>query len=131
MKKFLIRDMVKIAIVLNVVFLFGSVFVTSARASGGSVAFSWLPNSGSNVIGYKIYYGTTSGGAYPNSVNINNNIPDPKDGRIHGTVTGLTNGVTYYFVCTAYNNSGESPYTKEVVYTVKTIAPKIKLIQIK
>ncbi|HFD32726.1 MAG TPA: fibronectin type III domain-containing protein [Gammaproteobacteria bacterium] len=131
MKKFLIRDMAKIAIVLNVVFLFGIVFVTSARASGGSVAFSWLPNSGSNVIGYKIYYGTTSGGAYPNSVNINNNIPDPKDGRIHGTVTGLTNGVTYYFVCTAYNNSGESPYTKEVAYTVKTIAPKIKLIQIK
>ena len=131
MKKFLIRDMAKIAIVLNVVFLFGIVFVTSARASGGSVAFSWLPNSGSNVIGYKIYYGTTSGGAYPNSVNINNNIPDPKDGRIHGTVTGLTDGVTYYFVCTAYNNSGESPYTKEVAYTVKTIAPKIKLIQIK
>ncbi len=131
MKKFLIMTTIKVAIALNVIFLLGSVWGSPAIAAVSSVNFSWIPNSVSNIVGYKIYYGTTSGGAYPNSVDIKMNAPDPNDGRIHGVVTGLTNGVTYYFVCTAYNSSGESAYTHEVVYTAMATAPKIKTIQIK
>jgi hypothetical protein len=132
MKKFLISDIVKIAIVLNMILLLGSVFVIPAKASVGSVGFSWLPNSASNIAGYKIYYGTTPGGGYPNSVDIKTSVPVSNDGRIHGVVSGLTNGITYYFVCTAYDNTGnESAYTPEVVYTVGTTVPKIITIQIK
>ncbi len=98
--------------------LLGAVVMSPTVAFAGSVNFSWLPNSESNIAGYKIYYGTTAGGGYPNFVDINNNIPDPNDGRIHGTVTELTNGITYYFVCTAYNDLGvESNYSSEVEYT--------------
>ncbi len=132
MKKFLIINIIKVVIALNIIFLVGSVLVPPAAASESSVSFSWIPNSASNIAGYKIYYGTTSGGAYPNSVDIKNNVPDPNDGRIHGAVTGLTNGVTYYFVCTAYNDTGqESGFSNEVVYTVVTTAPKIITIQLK
>ncbi len=147
MKKFLIMNIIKVAIVLNVIFLLGNVLVPPAIASESSVDFSWLPNSESNIVGYKIYYGTTAGGGYPNFVDIKSNIPDPKDGRMHGVVSGLTNGITYYFVCTAYNNSGdESAYSGEVVDTpgttstavsgatatgTGTTTPKILTIQIK
>lgn len=132
MKKFLIMNTIKVAIVLNVFFLLGSVFVPLAIASVSSVNFSWIPNSASNIVGYKIYYGTTSGGAYPNYVDIKTNVPDPNDGRIHGTVSGLTDGITYYFVCTAYNDTGrESAYTSEVVHTVGTTLPEITTIRIK
>ena len=90
-------------------------FVFPSLASAMSLNFSWLPNSGPSVVGYKIYYGTASG-MYQNTVDINNTAPDPSDGRIHGTVTGLTEGTKYYFVCTAYDNQGnESTYSHEVV----------------
>ncbi len=132
MKKFFIMNTIKVAIALNVFFLFGSVCVSPAIASVSSVNFSWIPNSASNIAGYKIYYGTISGGAYPNSVDIRTNIPDPNDGRIYGTVSGLTDGITYYFVCTAYNDTGqESAYTSEVAYTVGITAPEIMTIQVK
>lgn len=132
MKRFSTMNIIKVVIVLNVIFLFGGVFAAPVIASESSANFSWLPNSASNVTGYKIYYGTTSGGGYPNFVDIKNNAPDPKDGRIHGTVTGLTDGVTYYFVCTAYNNTGqESDYSDEVAYTAGETVPKIIKIQIK
>ncbi len=132
MKKFLILNFIKVAIVFNVIFLLGNVMVFPAIASESNVNFSWLPNSASNIVGYKIYYGTTAGGGYPDFVDIKSNIPNPKDGRMHGVVSGLTNGITYYFVCTAYSDSGdESAYSSEEVYTVRATAPKIITIKMK
>ena len=134
MKKSLIMNISKIAMLLNVIFLLGSVFVPSTVASESIADFSWVPNSESNIAGYKIYYGTTADGVYPTFVDINNNVPDPTDGRIHGTVTGLTNGITYYFVCRAYNDLViESDSSNEVVYTATTltVSPTIMLIEIK
>jgi len=108
--------------IINFLMLFGAVVMFPTVAFAVSVNFSWIPNSESNIAGYKIYYGTTTGGEYPNFVDINNNIPDPSDGRINGTVTGLTNGITYYFVCTAYNDLGiESSYSSEVEYTASEV----------
>ena len=133
MKKYLFMNISKSAMLLNVILLLGSVFVPPTLASESSADFSWVPNSESNIVGYKIYYGTTADGVYPNFVDINNNVPDPTDGRIHGTVTELANGITYYFVCTAYNDLGsESDFSSKVVYTAGplTVSPTIMSIQI-
>ncbi len=81
-----------------------------------SVEFSWSPNPESFVTGYNIYYGTSQGGPYSFVVNAGN--PAPVDGLIHGTVSGLTNGNTYYFVATAYDaDENESVPSAEVSYT--------------
>jgi hypothetical protein len=48
--------------------------------------------------------------------------PTPVDGRIKGNVSGISEGITYYFVATAYNQSGlESDYSSETNYTYRTI----------
>ncbi len=81
-----------------------------------SVEFGWLPNPESFVTGYNIYYGTSQGGPYSFVVDAGN--PAPVDGLINGTVSGLTEGNTYYFVATAYDADGnESAPCAEVSYT--------------
>ena len=87
-----------------------------------SVEFSWSPNPESFVAGYNIYYGTSQGGPYSFVVNAGN--PAPVDGLIHGTVSGLTDGNTYYFVATAYDADGnESTPCGEVSYTCPDSPP--------
>ncbi len=82
----------------------------------GQADFSWLQNTEPNLSGYKIYYGTASR-TYTSNLDIG--LLTPVNGRIHGTVTGLTTGTTYYFAATAYNSEGnESDYSDEIVYTV-------------
>ena len=85
-------------------------------AVNGSADFSWLPNSESDLTGYKIRYGTSQNGPYDLVVDVGN--PAPVEGRIKGSVSGLSQGVTYYFIATAYNETGlESDYSTEVTYT--------------
>ena len=130
MKKSLIMNIIEIAMILNVILLLGSVFVPPTVASDSSIDFSWLPNSESNIAGYKIYYGTTED-VYPNSVDIKNNVPNPTDGRIHGTVPGLMGGTTYYFACKAYNNLDlESDFSNKVEYITMAV-PILTTIQFK
>ena len=93
----------------------GFCFLIFSQAHAGDCieTFSWLPNTESDVTGYKIYYGQTDNGPYPNVVNIGN--PVLVDGRIKGTVTGLECGQAYYFVCVAVTGDGmESPYSTQV-----------------
>jgi hypothetical protein len=84
------------------------------------VTLAWDRNSDTDLAGYKIYYGTQSGGPY--------NGNDSTDGKSPIVVTlGSTNLVspqitvhglkdrTYYFVATAYNTEGyESGYSNQV-----------------
>lgn len=85
-------------------------FVCTIRAA--SVSLAWDPNSETNLAGYVIYYGTASG-QYSNSNNVGN--------VTNTTVSGLLEGVTYYFVATAYDASGlESDPSNEVSYQVPT-----------
>lgn len=81
--------------------------------------FSWLPNTDA-VTGYKIYYGTETGN-YTESVDVGN--PEPVDGRIIGTVTGIPYGQEYFFAAAAYNPAQESGYSNEVSYTVEWPVP--------
>ncbi len=89
---------------------------TTPPPSSGQAEFSWLPNTEPNLAGYRIHYGTASR-AYTTTVDVG--LPQPVDGRIHATVTGLIPGETYFFAATAYDASGgESDYSTEVSYTV-------------
>ena len=89
---------------------------TTPPPSSGQAEFSWLPNTEPNLAGYRIHYGTASR-TYTTTVDVG--LPQPVDGRIHATVTGLIPGETYFFAATAYDASGgESDYSTEVSYTV-------------
>src|SRR6478609_4861089 len=71
--------------------LLGSLSVAQATQS---VSLSWAANSDPNIAGYRYHQGT-SNGSYPQSIDVG------KTGT--ATAAGLTPGLTYYFVVTAYN----------------------------
>jgi len=89
------------------------VLVLAALAPSGqaqnSVTLAWNPDAGTNIAGYKMYYGVTSR-TYTNTNNVGN--------VTNATISSLTSGTIYYFAATAVNTSGsESGYSTEVVYT--------------
>ncbi len=99
-------------------------FVSCTLSWAADSTFSWLPNSEANLAGYKIHYGTAST-TYTTTLDVG--LPALVNGRVPATVTGLTEGVTYYFAATAYDTTGmESGYSEEVVYsTPSVIAPVV------
>ncbi|BCA53033.1 hypothetical protein W02_01730 [Nitrospira sp. KM1] len=73
------------------------VTMTVGSGSTASASLSWNANSESDLAGYKVYYGTSSGN-YTSSINV---------GKVTNyTVTGLATGRTYYFALTAYDTTG-------------------------
>lgn len=91
--------------------LIKNIFVSLAILSGagiaaaGNLTLSWVANPDTNVVGYKIYYGTASQAYTANVVagNVTNLI-----------VGGLTAGTTYYFAATSYDAAGnESSFSTE------------------
>jgi hypothetical protein len=73
-----------------------------------NVTLTWNRSPGSNVAGYRLYYGTTSK-VYTQKVTVGNTTAT--------SVSNLVGGKTYFFAVSAYNgNSAESGLSNEVTY---------------
>ncbi|WDT74630.1 MAG: fibronectin type III domain-containing protein [Candidatus Manganitrophus sp.] len=89
-------------------------WTTAAMAANASL--SWDANTESDLAGYKVYFGTASR-SYGAPVDVGN--------QTAYTVTGLSEGQTYYFAVTAYNDAdSESAFSAEVSKTfADTVSP--------
>jgi len=102
------------AIVSPVIFIAAAVFMPMPAFAVQSVTLAWAPSPDLNVVGYNVYYGTASG----------NYTWKTSSGNVgSATISNLVEGVTYYFVVTAYDVTGlESVPSNEVSYTVPGVA---------
>lgn len=99
-----------------VVFLVAVLFLPRFVHAGNSpsvtatATLSWDKSPDRTVKGYRLHYGTTSGRHYSRIVDV---------GKVTTyTLTNLIPGKKYYFVVTAYNNSGKvSPPSNEISFT--------------
>lgn len=85
-----------------------SLLMTTAHAAQITVA--WDANSDPAVTGYRVHYGTAPGN-YTSHIDVGN--------ATSCVISGLLEGITYYFSATAYDGSGnESDYSSAVNYAV-------------
>jgi hypothetical protein len=87
----------------------GSPVLKPAKAKDKAVELEWSGVSGATF--YNIYWSTTS------PVTKENALGKVKQNGIAWTVPSLENGTPYYFVVTAVNASGDSPFSKEMSAT--------------
>lgn len=104
-----------------------------ATAGNGQVTVSWTTPSGSGTItSYTVYYSTTNP--------VTTSSPTKMTGITanSATITGLTNGTTYYFIVTAIINGVESTPSSQVsaipvalgtLITSPTVSPIASFIQ--
>jgi hypothetical protein len=77
---------------------------------GQQVTLGWTASPDPTVVGYNIYYGTSSG-VYTNKINVGTNTVF--------AVNGLYAGTTYYFNITSYNAANvESAFNSEIPFVV-------------
>ncbi len=86
-----------------------SLFFSTTLAFAETATVSWDANTESDLSGYKIYYGTSSG-SYDDVVDVGN--------KTSFSINNLVVGTTYFFVVTAFDFSGnESGFSNEVSFT--------------
>ena len=87
-----------------------ALFVNLCNVLAADVSLSWQPSSSTNVVGYNIYFGTSSGN-YTGKIMVGNVAT--------ATISNLTCGTTYYFAATALDSSGdESGFSNETEFLV-------------
>lgn len=89
----------------------------SSRITGlaESVTLAWDRNPETDITGYQLYYGTTSG-IYSQTVNVGNTT--------EVVIPGLESSTTYYVVITAYNTAGlESFLSEELAFKIEPTPP--------
>jgi len=98
----------KLSLLLLLVLSSFAFSLTLDFAHAAQVTLAWNRNAEENVVGYKVYYGTSIGD-YDWVLDVGN--------VTSVTVTDLSEGFTYYFAVTAYDDSTpslESTYSNEV-----------------
>jgi hypothetical protein len=115
---------IKASLTLDVGRILGAVFLlvalTMSVLGQNSVTLAWDRDVGTNIAGYKLYYGVACR-TYTNTINVGN--------QTNATVSNLAAGTVYYFAVTAYDTSGvESDYSNEAGCTNPAVpAPTIAL----
>lgn len=86
-------------------------FLLNSHAMAGNISLTWDASSSSNVGGYKLYYGKATKN-YTSSIDVGN--------KTTYQLTGLTNGVKFFFALKTYNTAKtlESSFSNEVSATV-------------
>ena len=98
------------ALLARIVPLLAGLFLLTPDAK--SVTLAWDVDSDPTVVGYRLYYGTSSG-SYTQNTDVRNGTTV--------TITNLVVGFTYFFVVRAYNSFGlESPPSNEVFFNTST-----------
>jgi fibronectin type 3 domain-containing protein len=90
--------------------------ITGACAVGTphSVTLNWVASTSANVTGYKVYRGTVSGGPYTL-------VNTSSVAAVTFVDSGVTSGVTYYYVVTAVDSAGsESSYSNQATAAIPT-----------
>jgi hypothetical protein len=81
--------------------------IPSSAPTTQSINFSWGQSTDPLVVGYNIYYGTSSG-IYTNEVSMGN--------ATSGTISGLVAGTTYYFAVTAVDSLNQESYFSDEIH---------------
>ena len=111
MKPFRFATRIARGVLATAVCVIGLVIAFDALAAQATLA--WDPSGESDVAGYRIHYGTTSGN-YSVHIDVRNVTAC--------TVIGLEPEQTYYFAATVYDSAGnESGYSNEVGYTTPVL----------
>lgn len=86
-----------------------------ALATTTSVTLAWNPSTDPAIAGYNVYYGGASH-IYTNKISIGK--------ATSVTISGLVQGITYYFAATTYSTAGlESAISGELAYLVPANVP--------
>jgi hypothetical protein len=85
---------------------------TASAQVSSTVTLAWNPSADPNLAGYHVYQGVASH-TYTNVIQVGP--------LTNATLSGLTQGATYFFAVTAYDNAGlESAFSNEITYSAPT-----------
>ena len=100
--------------ILAALILVTSMFITGVVCAEADITASWSPNPETDLAGYLLYMGTSSG-QYDMNLDVGNNVT--------GTFSHVADGM-YYVAVKAYDTSGnESGYSQEAIAVIDTVSP--------